>query len=121
MLYPSIGNRNVLENPEGYRTPDERQMNYSPIRLETDDLEVIEGWYIAQNDPRNQKEGKSSRSNSVVSKDRRLVVFFHENAGNLGYRLSYFAALYHKADCDVLALAYRGYSSSTGSPSEEGL
>ena len=71
---------------------------------------------MAKNDPRNQVEGKSS-SGSVVSKDRRLVVFFHENAGNLGYRLDYFAALYHKADCDVLAIAYRGYSSSTGTTS----
>ena len=29
--------------------------------------------------------------------------------------------LYHEANCDVLALAYRGYSASSGKPTEAGL
>jgi len=29
--------------------------------------------------------------------------------------------MYHKGGCDILAVAYRGYSESSGSPSEEGL
>jgi len=55
---------------------------------------------------------------------RNTVVFYHENAGNLGLRLNYFSMLYHEMGFNVLAFAYRGYSPSTlesGSPSEESL
>ena len=56
-----------------------------------------------------------------VNPGRRLVVFFQENAGNLGYRLDYFSTLYKENDTDVVAVAYRGYGASTGKPSEAGL
>ncbi len=56
-----------------------------------------------------------------MEKNRRLVIFFHENAGNLGLRLDYFSMLYHEMNCDVLPVAYRGYSDSSGTPSEKGL
>ena len=78
-------------------------------------MEVIHGWLMAEHDPR------VDSLRSLVRPNRRLVVFFHENAGNLGLRLDYFSTLYHKNDCDILAIAYRGYSSSSGIPSEEGL
>ena len=50
-----------------------------------------------------------------------MIVFFHENAGNLGLRLDYFESLYHGLGVDILAFAYRGYSDSTGAPTEAGL
>ena len=89
-------------------------MNYSPISLLTSDEETIKGWFIAKSDPRD--------SNSPdVRADRKLVVFFHENAGNIGLRLSYYTHLYRDASCDIVTVAYRGYSSSSGHPSEAGL
>ena len=39
----------------------------------------------------------------------------------MGLRLDYFSMLYHEMNCDVLAIAYRGYSASSGKPSEHGL
>ena len=90
-------------------------MNYAPIVLQTADLEVIQGWYMSKNDPR------VDALREKMGQDRRLVVFFHENAGNLGLRLDYFEMLYKELNCDVIALAYRGYSASTGKPSEVGL
>ena len=48
------------------------------------------------------------------SPDRRLIVFFHENAGNIGLRLDDFEAMYSGLGVDILAFAYRGYSDSTG-------
>ena len=77
---------------------------------------------MAEHDPRipsNLKDGADAKSK--VREDRRLVVFFHENAGNLGLRLDYFQTLYHEVNCDILAVAYRGYSASSGIPSEEGI
>ena len=70
---------------------------------------------MAQQDPRAENLEKQ------MKKDRRLLVFFHENAGNIGLRLDYFQTMYHLANCDVLSIAYRGYSDSTGKPSEDGL
>mmetsp|Transcript_9879 Transcript_9879/g.12255 ORF Transcript_9879/g.12255 Transcript_9879/m.12255 type:complete len:88 (+) Transcript_9879:194-457(+) len=87
-------------------------MNYAPVILQTSDQEYVHGWLMADNDPRNEQ------ARSAMGSDRRLVVFFHENAGNLGLRLDYFQMLYHEANCDVLAIAYRGYSASSGKPTE---
>jgi fermentation-respiration switch protein FrsA (DUF1100 family) len=54
-------------------------------------------------------------------KDKDTVIFFHENAGNIGLRLDYFSLLCAQVNVNVLCVAYRGYSSSEGTPSEEGL
>lgn len=48
------------------------------------------------------------------------VVYFHGNGGNLSVWLPVLAAL-HRLNLRVLALDYRGYGLSTGSPSEEGV
>ena len=69
---------------------------------------------MAEDDPRVANQAS-------LTHDRRLVVFFQENAGNIGLRLDYFQTLYHEGNCDIIAIAYRGYSSSSGKPSEEGL
>jgi fermentation-respiration switch protein FrsA (DUF1100 family) len=45
----------------------------------------------------------------------------HENAGNIGLRLDFYEALYHQVGVNIVTFAYRGYSYSEGSPSEEGL
>ena len=49
------------------------------------------------------------------------MVFMHENAGNIGMRLDYFKFLIQTFNVNVLAMAYRGFSDSDGSPTEEGL
>ena len=49
------------------------------------------------------------------------MVFFHENAGNLGLRMDYLAMVYQELHCDIVVVAYRGYSHSSGVPSEYGL
>ena len=46
------------------------------------------------------------------------MVFFHENAGNIGLRLDYFELAYKRLNCDIFVIAYRGYSDSDGHPDE---
>jgi pimeloyl-ACP methyl ester carboxylesterase len=46
------------------------------------------------------------------------MVFLHENAGNIGLRMDYFELAYKRLNCDILAIAYRGYSDSDGYPDE---
>lgn len=55
------------------------------------------------------------------SKAKDTVVFMHENAGNIGLRLDWFELAYHKLGVNIVSVAYRGYSRSTGSPSEAGM
>jgi len=49
-----------------------------------------------------------------------LVIYFHGNAGNLGNRAGIYGALAEKG-FGVLAVSYRGYGKSEGSPTEAGL
>jgi fermentation-respiration switch protein FrsA (DUF1100 family) len=49
------------------------------------------------------------------------VLFFHGNAGNLSHRLANIKDIILRLKCNVFILSYRGYGSSQGEPSEEGL
>ena len=108
--------RHIYENPKSYQSPAERNMNYLTVTIERENGVKLKGWFICHLD---------SEANNVFKSDelenRRLVVFFHENAGNIGLRLDYFQQLYHTLGIDVLVFAYRGYSDSTGEPTEEHL
>ena len=54
--------------------------------------------------------------------EKDTIVFLHENAGNIGLRLDYFEHVINSVQgCNILAVAYRGYSKSEGTPTEEGL
>jgi len=49
------------------------------------------------------------------------LLFCHENAGNIGFRIPNFLQIQDHLQANVLALDYRGYGHSTGKPSEDGL
>lgn len=72
------------------------------LRLQTSDDEQIIGWYHAAD------EGYPT------------IVYFHGNAGNLNDRTDKFSTLTSKG-FGLLAIDYRGYGGSTGSPTEQGL
>lgn len=52
--------------------------------------------------------------------DKPVVLYFHGNGGSLSYRVNRFRALTEDGT-GLVALSYRGYGGSTGSPSEEGI
>ena len=43
---------------------------------------------------------------------RETLIFFHENAGNIGLRLDWFQLVYTNLGVNILAVAYRGFSAS---------
>jgi uncharacterized protein len=51
---------------------------------------------------------------------RPVIVYFHGNGGNLGHRVPRFKAL-ADAGYGFLALSYRGYGGSSGTPTEAGI
>jgi fermentation-respiration switch protein FrsA (DUF1100 family) len=72
------------------------------LRLKTEDGETLLAWSIPP------------------ASGRPLILYFHGNAGGLDLRVDRFRAI-AKAGMGLLAIEYRGYASSSGSPSERGL
>jgi uncharacterized protein len=70
--------------------------------LRTDDGETLLAWFVAP------------------APDRPLILYFHGNANGLADRGARFRKLTETGD-GLLAVEYRGYPGSTGSPSEDGL
>jgi fermentation-respiration switch protein FrsA (DUF1100 family) len=84
------------------RTPASFGLKYQQLHLTTSDGERLTAWQLEPERP---------------SAD---IVYFHGNGGNLSLWLPVFAAL-HRLGYRVLAVDYRGYGLSTGSPSERGV
>ena len=68
-----------------------------PLRLKTEDGENLLAWSIPP------------------AAGRPLILYFHGNAGGIDLRVERFHAI-AKAGMGLLAIEYRGYASSTGSP-----
>ncbi|MGH9194975.1 MAG: alpha/beta hydrolase [Acidimicrobiia bacterium] len=83
-------------------TPERYGITFSEFTAETTDRESIVGWVLEQADARTE------------------VLFFHGNGGNLSLWSDVLAGIHAKGYA-VVALDYRGYGNSTGSPSERGL
>jgi uncharacterized protein len=75
---------------------------FQDVEVPTADGERLHGWWLAAPDARAQ------------------VVFFHGNGGNLSLWLDAIAGI-RQHGYSVLAIDYRGYGASTGSPNERGL
>jgi fermentation-respiration switch protein FrsA (DUF1100 family) len=82
--------------------PDSLGIAYRPLTLTTSDGERIAAWQLEPDAP-------------VAD-----LVYFHGNGGNLSVWMPVLASL-HALRLRVLAIDYRGYGLSTGSPSEEGV
>ena len=72
------------------------------VVLDTADGERVIAWHVPP------------RANNAV------VLYFHGNAGSLRYRVERFRAITSDGT-GLVALSYRGYGGSTGSPTENGL
>jgi len=111
--------KRVDENPEGVRHPGEwsikghmlnfpnssESIPYEDVMLETKDGVMIHTWLLLQ-----------KNSSNVPT-----LIYFHGNAGNMGYRLQNAAEMYARVGINILMMDYRGYGNSTGTPSEKGL
>lgn len=82
--------------------PSDFGLEAEDLKLETEDGVRLHAWWV-------RGGGK------------RVVLFFHGNAGNIGHRLERAKLLAEGLGLDVLLLEYRGYGLSEGRPSEAGL
>jgi fermentation-respiration switch protein FrsA (DUF1100 family) len=75
---------------------------FEDAEFTADDGTALHGWYIAHPQP------------------RAVVLFLHGNAGNIAGRAEFLRQV-HALRVSVLALDYRGYGRSEGSPTEAGV
>jgi len=88
--------RDIQQTPAAYG------LTYADHRIPTPDGETLHAWWMEHPSPRAQ------------------VVYWHGNGGNLSLWLDVVADI-HKRGFSVLAVDYRGYGASTGSPTEQGI
>ena len=96
------------DNPPGYRNPSEQGMPYEDVYMDTPDGLRLHAWWI-------RPDAVSER------RQRATLIFFHANAGNMGFRLDNIRQMYGDFKLNVFILSYRGYGNSTGTPTEEGI
>jgi fermentation-respiration switch protein FrsA (DUF1100 family) len=98
-----VGQRKILFRCDAAEVdPASLGLKADTIRLKTDDGETLLAWSFPP------------------APERPLILYFHGNAGGVDLRVERFRAI-AKAGMGLLAIEYRGYASSTGSPSERGL
>ena len=99
-----VAQRSMMYFPERLRTPPDAAglPEASEIVLDTADGEKVIVWHVPP------------------QQDRPVVLYFHGNGGSLRYRVDRFRALIAEG-LGLVALSYRGYGGSTGSPTEAGL
>jgi fermentation-respiration switch protein FrsA (DUF1100 family) len=99
-----LAQRSLMYFPESVRTKpaDAGFPDAEEVFLDTADGEKIIAWHVAPH------------------QDKPVIVYFHGNGASLRYRVRRFRAL--TADgTGLIAVSYRGFGGSTGSPSEKGL
>lgn len=96
--------RSILYLPDTYLA-EPSELNFpeaTTLKIKTVDNVTLTAWYIAPKD------------------NKPTLVYFHGNSSNLGKRVNKFRKFADNG-FGMLALSYRGYGNSEGSPSEDGL
>lgn len=110
ILYmPSFGrfgeSKQTALNTKGFRQPSDHGLPYEECWIRSEDGTYTHAWLILQ----------------PASESAPTIVFFHGNAGNIGYRLPNAKSLYYTTRANILLVEYRGYGHSSGEPSESGI
>lgn len=105
-IVPGLPYKTTSSNPPPFNSPAGWGLRYDELNLETADGTRIHGWFV-------YADGEVAKAPTVV--------FFHANAGNMGFRLPNVAMYAQACVSNVLIFDYRGYGDSEGSPTEAGL
>ena len=96
------------DNPAGMRHPGEHRMPWEDVRITAADGVNLHAWFVRPDD-------------IAARRSRATLLFFHENAGNMGLRMENLRMMYEAIGVNVVILSYRGYGESHGIPEEEGI
>lgn len=101
---PVLNAQTPDDNPEPYRNPGERGIPYENVTITTADGVKLHAWYM--------KYGQIEAP---------TIIYFQANAGNMGFRMDLFERIVKQCRVNILAVSYRGYGFSEGTPTEQGL
>mmetsp|Transcript_7036 Transcript_7036/g.6674 ORF Transcript_7036/g.6674 Transcript_7036/m.6674 type:complete len:389 (-) Transcript_7036:93-1259(-) len=110
LYFPEIGAlpRRLASNPRTFKSPSEYKIPFESHMIPCEDGVSIHSWLMLH-------------PNSKL-KDNPTLVFFHGNAGNIGYRLPNANQMYENLKANILMVEYRGYGNSDDTkPTEAGL
>jgi fermentation-respiration switch protein FrsA (DUF1100 family) len=107
-VIPGLSGKTTETNPDPYKSPASHPWNldFENVSLKAADGVKLHAWMI--------KAG-------VEPAKAPTIVFFHANAGNIGFRLPLAKSFVEGINCNVFMLEYRGYGNSDGTPSEDGI
>ena len=97
--------RSPSYNSPGFQSPEEHSMAFTSHLIPCPDGVQVHAWLLL-------------RPHSLTAP---TLIFFHGNAGNIGFRLPNAKSLYFGCGINILMLEYRGFGDSAGTPSEAGL
>lgn len=96
--------------------------------LNTHDNETIGAWFLFsdtyyRSQPFPPPATPSLESVQTAIRTKPTVLFFHGNAGTRAsrFRVAHYQAFTARLEANVLAIDYRGFADSSGTPSEDGL
>ncbi len=140
---PALGSgimgRTPAENAPFFRSPTEHDLFYENLYLTAADGTRLHAWFIPVTSPASATSAAAAAAAAsaasvpsaapstlptavtAVSRTVPTLVFFHENAGNMGMRLPNLRLLSTRLCVNIFVLSYRGYGESAGVPSEPGL
>ena len=104
---PGLPFRRPAANPPPYHSPAAFGLAFEDVALVARDGVRLHAWFV--------------RAPAGAPAPAPTLVFFHANAGNIGFRLPLAKALVVGLGCNMLMLEYRGYGNSEGVPGEEGI
>ncbi|KDO27848.1 hypothetical protein SPRG_07121 [Saprolegnia parasitica CBS 223.65] len=107
LYHPSVPGvpKLTTENPKGYQHPAEYGIDAEDVYIPTKDGITIHAWLLKQ------------PTMATVP----TILFYHGNAGNIGFRLPNAVQMYKQLGCNILLVDYRGFGLSLGDPTERGL
>ncbi|KAL8269737.1 hypothetical protein Esti_006336 [Eimeria stiedai] len=107
VFYPEVprGFETPDKNPRGLHNPGERNLPFEDVFIRTRDGLTLHGWLLPQPN----------------AKQVPTFLYFHGNAGNIGFRLPNLELMFRLVGVNILIISYRGYGYSEGSPTEEGV
>ena len=109
---------NPDQNPEGFKSPAEWNTNGSTAESGASNNIPFENAMLTTSDGFKIHTWLLLHPNS---RDVPTLIYFHGNAGNMGFRLQNAAKMFAAVGINVLMMDYRGYGHSEGTPDEEGL
>merc|ERR1719295_1888750 len=109
-LNETIPPKRTSQNPAPFANPGQQGMDYSEVWVTTKDGLKLHAWWIPYDPLRRDSGGKGP-----------TLIFYHANAGNMGFRIPNLKALHDELNVNIFILSYRGYGESEGVPNEDGL